>query len=449
MKKSRRIRIAVAFFWLLFAAAVVEPSEAAKSTGRIRGVLSVASTQSRLLIEGTEIKVRAEEKEDDKEDDNKNDDDETNFPTVSPTYLWTAPPTSRPTTSSPTWSPSVPETKLPTVAPTVLSMQSSSDRYTNSSTVLPTPTPSTSPTSITEDSLRPSVSPTAALNADNSTDSSESSNVRPDPLATSPSPSTRSSAGIIVGVIVAVGSVACLGSLCIVVKRRQDRKNLLRGDTMPEEEEALEEVTSLPPLATLGKMKWSDVFHHSLTNEEKIEVEPACTAKSLFQSTIIEDTEDDDDGSEMQDVYLSSPKRETVVIREVDKGVDHPVPCEKAKGIENENSVDRSVDSYTQAVANLLGCGLIDSNDGEEKKCPDDNDMGSVTSEDLEYMFGTLPSDLLPSTPRTSNVSPEGKMEGSQRASLPSLRSSKDYSTDHLLGPEMEEEGEECDLYWV
>eukprot|EP00537_Pseudo-nitzschia_pungens_P015782 CAMPEP_0172403808 /NCGR_PEP_ID=MMETSP1061-20121228/60568_1 /TAXON_ID=37318 /ORGANISM="Pseudo-nitzschia pungens, Strain cf. pungens" /LENGTH=646 /DNA_ID=CAMNT_0013138335 /DNA_START=84 /DNA_END=2024 /DNA_ORIENTATION=- len=33
----------------------------------------------------------------------------------------------------------------------------------------------------------------------------------------------------------------------------------------------------------------------------------------------------------------------------------------------------------------------------------DDDDIGTISSEDLEYMYGTLPMDKLPSTPRTSN----------------------------------------------
>lgn len=440
MRQKQRISY-VALAWLFFAAAGPQAS----ATERIRGVVPAVF---RHLNEGAEIKVRAEDKNDDKEDkeDDKEDVVDTDPPTAYPTISPTRAPSSRPTATSPSRSPSVQLNLVSTVAETAPLTLEPSHRDTSSPSVLA----SISPAPVAEDingqmeTLRPSSDPVAAdSDSGNSMNSTHLQDTKADPLATSQTTRRNSSAGIIVAVVPVLCSFACLGGLFLVAGRRKRRKELLGGDTMPEVQEEVHSIP--PPLTSIRLMKWSDVFRHSLADEGKIEVAPACTTKSLFQPSIIEETEEDDETDNLQDATQHSPKQERIVVR----AVHHDEDIDTTSQTNNPLDADHSVDSYAQAVANLLGCGVTET-DGEEKKCQDDQDLRSVTSEDLEYMYGTLPFNLLPSTPRTSNVSPEGKQEASERPLLSILQTLKASSSTNLLGPQMDEdECEECDLYWV
>ncbi|KAG7352550.1 hypothetical protein IV203_008598 [Nitzschia inconspicua] len=436
--RERRTSIVIVVLCLVFGS--IKNARASPATAKIRGLSSILI--SRQLNEGTEIEVRAKDKKDakaEKEDDR--NDEETVSPTFSPTDAPTTVPTSEPTTRSPTW--------IPTWVPSVTATQEP--------LITPTFWPSSEPSLISSSSPSEQVTPILTLegsssNAENPMPSSLPGTIdvevgntandtivpaRPDPLATAPSQNSKSSTGLVVGLVLIAGSLASLGYSCFFIQRRQRKKNILEGETMPEEDEDEEAIHSLSP--PISNMRWSEVFHHSLTNEEKVEVEPACTTRSLFHSFTIEEKDGEDDADEQEDAELS-PSQQEIDTNQIESRT------EVTK--KDEAATDSTIDSYAQAVASLLSCDIIER-DGEEKKCPDDCDMGSVTSEELEYLYGTLPSDLLPPTPRTSNVSPESKMEGSKRGLLPSSHNSKVLPTNYLLGPEMDEDGEECDLYWV
>ncbi|KAG7366624.1 hypothetical protein IV203_029294 [Nitzschia inconspicua] len=432
--RERRTSIVIVVLCLIFGS--IKNSRASPATAKIRGLSSILL--SRHLNEGTEIEVRAKDKKDAKaeKDDDRND-EETFSPTFSPTDAPTTVPTSEPTTRSPTWVPSVTVTQEPLITPTFLPSSEPSQISSSSPSEQVTPILTVEGSSSNAENPMPSLLPgTVDLEVGNTANSTRVP-ARPDPLATAPSQNSKSSTGLVVGLVLIAGSLASLGYSCFFIQRRQRKKNIMEGETMPEEEEDEEAIHSLSPPIT--KMRWSEVFHHSLTNEEKFEVEPACTTRSLFHSFTIEEKEGEDDADEQEDAELS-PSQQEVDSNQIESRTEVT--------INDEDATDSTIDSYAQAVASLLSCDIIER-DGEEKKCPDDCDMGSVTSEELEYLYGTLPSDLLPPTPRTSNVSPESKMEGSKRGLLPSSQNSKVLSTNYLLGPEVDEDGEECDLYWV
>jgi hypothetical protein len=478
MRLERRTRV-VASLWLLFA--TMDLSQAVAVRRRIRGS---SAYQSRQLNDVTEIKVRALEKADEKLDKEayKEENEETDFPTTSPT--WTQ--SSVPTTSSALWSPSSPAMMNPTVA---TAGQNTFEPSTSGNNIPYGPeTPSVSiddASSQAQETLKPSsdkvesdpgsplLLPTSDMNKGNSTSPEEdtldpssekvendsdstllsppfdvdstnntlSPGALPNTLATSPSLESRSSSPRgVVGVIVGICSVACLGSFYLVAKRRQHRQDLPGGDNMVEEGEVEDEHSFPPPSGNICKMNWSDVFHHSLVYEENIDVAPDCRTKSRYLPSIVEKTKAEDDGGNLQDVTLSSPKQhETVCLGPMIKDGD----TTPAVSPWDSHDLDDRVDLYTQTIMKLMDCGIITEDDGgEEKKCQETQDLRSVASQDLECMYGTHPSDHLPATPRTSNVSPRGKPEVSQLAFLPTLPKYR---------PEMraEDNGEACDLLWI
>lgn len=429
------------------------------SNRAIRGVTRIASRQL-LEDQGTTINVRAQDKngKEDKEDE----EEETPVPTESPTDEPTESPTDRPTTYVPSWSPSVQLTATPTALEDTASPTTSfpTPNPSTSETIQDTPAPSvltvvddtSSPSNATATVIpttadTPIVSPNAgAVNPDDAGKNSTSVDdippaKTPDPLETAATTtmSTRgASRGALIGLVAAVGTLSCLWSIYFVSKQKQSKE--AGGDTMSEES-----MTAVPPPPQQMR-SWSDVFHHSLAEEEKIEVSQTCRTKSLCQDTIIEELQTGD----MEDVTLSSPKQERVVLR----AVQHEMAPSDGDGSKEETFDDAiTPDSYTRAVANLLGCGVTprgtDSDD--EMKTEADMETQSISSEDLEYLYGTLPSDHLPETPRRSNVSPEGKKQGSQRSTISSLHTPSLYPATNLLGPETnaENEGEEHEPFWV
>jgi hypothetical protein len=82
----------------------------------------------------------------------------------------------------------------------------------------------------------------------------------------------------------------------------------------------------------------------------------------------------------------------------------------------------------------------------DEKKC-EEGENESVSSEDLELLYGTLPMEHLPATPRRSNVSHEAKTSFPNSLLTPKIYSTGAIANDTLLGPELQPEDE--DLTWV
>lgn len=434
----RRHSKVVLVVWLLYVAVIECAQASPATTQRARGVSSI-----RHLNQEAEIKVRAEDKNDDKED--KDDDkqkNDTDSPTVSPTKAPIGMLTNLPTIGTPTLSQSIVASASSTIIPSDVSPLIPSVIATVAPSSAETLVPSMITSSNITETLMPSVFHTGtATILENTTSNNTLFPLPPSGQLATSKETFKSPVGATLGIALAVGAiVVCMGSFSFVAAKRRRRKHQetpLGGDMMSEE--------------AMARMKWSDVFHHSLTNERKCEIAPACTTTSLFQTTIIEEREEvEDEPESVEDVALGSlqQQEEDVILREVEeKDVAtelHQNDCRSTEIAEDSDS-----DAYSRAVAAMLACGILES-DSDEKKCSEDVEIGSVTSEDLEYMYGTLPSNKLPSTPRTSNVSPEGKIEGTQRrALLPSFQASEVYATRHLLGQEEDEEGEECDLYWV
>jgi hypothetical protein len=433
MREKRRKRV-VALLWLLFATIELTPAFAVRR--RIRGI---SPHKSRQLIEGTETSVPVDDKIDDKmdkEDDNE-ENVETEVPTTAPSWI----PTSHTATSGPWWGPFPPATMDPTVAVTApLSLEPSSwDNHTSSISTAPSASTDNT-TSQPFETLRPSSDDVKSdSNSTLKPPHALSPEAHPNTLDMSSSPESRSSLGRVAGVILGLCSVACLGSFYLVTKRRQQRNDLSGGLTMSEE--AGDDKHSLPPpLATMHQMNWTDVFHYSLSNEEKLEMAPACTTKSLYLPSINATTEEEEDNmGGLQDMTLSPQKQQdNICLRPILIKDCSPTPA--ATPDEIQNSEDQ-VDLYTQTIVNLMDCGFT-VDDGEEKKCQETLDMRSVASEDLEYMKGTLSSDHLPATPRTSNVSSGGKLEESRLVSVPTLLT---YWPEVKVGGE----GEQYNLNWV
>jgi hypothetical protein len=428
------------------------------------------TTRRMLEDQGTAIKVRADDKEDDDKND-KEEDRETESPTDSPTASPTLSPSERPTTTAPSWSPTVQASETPTalhvgtVSPTnSFPTANPSVVVTTQNDLIPSAMPSTDvslgptivPTTVTE---KPGDAPTFSLQADtefptvldettkngeNATFTEDSSKSTPDSLEEENTTTSKSSRGALIGLVVGFGTLGCLGSLFAVSKRRQVKPDVHKGGDSDDSVS----MTVVPPPIPMPQMKWNDVFQHSLTREEKIGIPPTSWTKSVFQETITEESETGD----LEDVVLSSPIQERAVLRAAQQEEAEP----DGHGESKDDILDGQVapDSYTQTVANLLDCGANaqGADTAGETKSEVEADVQSMSSEDLEYMYGTLPLNHLPETPRRSNVSPEGQMQGSRRSSVvQELYTPNIYPTTNLLGPETnaEEEGDDSEPYWV
>jgi hypothetical protein len=79
---------------------------------------------------------------------------------------------------------------------------------------------------------------------------------------------------------------------------------------------------------------------------------------------------------------------------------------EQVRTVENEKIMEHGKELKEDSSELSSGGQQNDTKEGGN-----DDETGSLSSEDLEYMYGTLPMDKLPRTPRTSNrnTSPESK----------------------------------------
>ncbi|MGK3752240.1 MAG: hypothetical protein ACI8RD_004544 [Bacillariaceae sp.] len=79
---------------------------------------------------------------------------------------------------------------------------------------------------------------------------------------------------------------------------------------------------------------------------------------------------------------------------------------EQVRTVENEKIMEHGKELKEDSSELSSGGQQNDTKEGGN-----DDESGSLSSEDLEYMYGTLPMDKLPRTPRTSNrnTSPESK----------------------------------------
>ncbi len=194
----------------------------------------------------------------------------------------------------------------------------------------------------------------------------------------------------------------------------------------------------------------------------EIPFETTCSSLSLIHEPIDDDDNNNNNNNnkgDVKNVVLAVTQRKREILREVHCDADPPVTDEQTELVhqdEGQSYPDRksrvNQDSITNMVPILPECGRsAEYIEAGETKCQDDSDIRTVSSDDLECMYGTLPFYYLPATPRTSNVTPEGKLQGSKRSFVSSFCKPETYSVRQLLGPEMNEEdgGEDHDLHWV
>jgi hypothetical protein len=199
---------------------------------------------------------------------------------------------------------------------------------------------------------------------------------------------------------------------------------------------------------SINSVSWNDVFHHSLVENVEVTTVGVVSPKlSCVHESIKEVDDSEEEEMEISEQRKDSSDQETKEHHQYDDVKGELLAENHDIDIHSFNCDDG--ESYAHKVAAMMkemsGC-LID-----EKKC-DDEENQSLTSEDLEYMYGTLPMDQLPETPRRSNVSPESKKSPDLRLlSTPQLYSTDTIVKDTLLGPETlpEEDEDTNDLYWV